>query len=357
MDNKTDDTPTSKIEIKNDINKILLEISNNILNDFANSNNYENINIKLKDKLISKITNNINIVNKLYDYYIFNYNEEKMTSIYNHLKIFSTIQNTNAQSNISYYKTLKITLGHLIYDIYRDSNYHIIMTNVPTRAVPIANNKINDIDNMELINSENIQDTLEHFNGLDTIYSVFQVTSSTYLVKFKLYSDAEKICSILNKMQMGGNIIKVELLEHNPNLLPNKESVILHVEEKEEKEEKEEQEEPIQEIVESIPSVSSVPSVSVSDIEDIDIGNDNEYQIENIKDIEIENIKIAEIEANTNIITSNDTKNTDTNSTSATSATSATSSSTGNLLVVDLAYGLYNKVTSGFGLFNYFRRG
>jgi len=347
MDNKTDNKTTSKIEIKNDINKILLEISNNILNDFANSNNYENI--KLKDKLISKITNNINIVNKLYDYYIFNYNEEKMTSIYNHLKIFSTIQNTNAQSNISYYKTLKITLGHLIYDIYRDSNYHIIMTNVPTRAVPIANNKINDIDNMELINSENIQDTLEHFNGLDTIYSVFQVTSSTYLVKFKLYSDAEKICSILNKMQMGGNIIKVELLEHNPNLLPNKESVILHVEEKEQ------QEEPIQEIVESVSSVSSVsnvssvPSVSVSDIEDIDIGNDNEYKIENIKDIEIENIKIAEIEANNTCNTSNtsssDNKNTD------------VSNTTGNLLVVDLAYGLYNKVTSGFGLFNYFRRG
>ena len=231
MGNKTDNTTTGKIEIKNDINKILLEISNNILNDFANSNNYENI--KLKDKLISKITNNINIINKLYDYYIFNYNEEKMTSIYNHLKIFSTIRNqentdnTNTQSNISYYKTLKITLGHLIYDIYRDSNYHIIMTNVPTRAVLIPNNKIDDIDNMELINSENIQDTLEHFNGLDTIYSVFQVTSSTYLAKFKLYSDAEKICNILNKMQMGGNIIKVELLEHNPNLLPNKEVKIL----------------------------------------------------------------------------------------------------------------------------------
>ena len=343
MDNKT----TGKIEIKNDINKILLEISNNILNEFANSNNYENI--KLKDKLISKITNNINIINKLYDYYIFNYNEEKMTSIYNHLKIFSniknenTIENTNAQSNISYYKTLKITLGHLIYDIYRDSNYHIIMTNVPTRAVLIPNNKIDDIDNMELINSENIQDTLEHFNGLDTIYSVFQVTSSTYLAKFKLYSDAEKICSILNKMQMGGNIIKVELLEHNPNLLPNKESVTLQVEEKEE------QEQPIQE---------SVASVAVSDIEDIDIGNDNEYEyeIENIKDIEIENIKISKIEENTNVITSDDTKSTDTSDTSATSATSDTSASTGNLLVVDLAYGLYNKITSGFGLFSYLRK-
>ena len=190
------------------IDTILDNITNNMLVDFSHCNNYEDV--KIKETLISKITNNIVIIKNLYYNNLINYDEIKMNSLCNHLQSFILLENNK---NLKYYKTIKKTLGNLIYDIYRDSDYDILMSNIPLNG-----NLVSD-DSIEKINSNAILDTLEQYIGLNTIDNVIQVSEQNYLVKIKLYNDSVKICNLLNKKQICNNIIKVELLNHNKNVL------------------------------------------------------------------------------------------------------------------------------------------
>ena len=158
------------------IDTILDNITNNMLVDFSHCNNYEDV--KIKETLISKITNNIVIIKNLYYNNLINYDEIKMNSLCNHLQSFILLENNK---NLKYYKTIKKTLGNLIYDIYRDSDYDILMSNIPLNG-----NLVSD-DSIEKINSNAILDTLEQYIGLNTIDNVIQVSEQNYLVKIKLY--------------------------------------------------------------------------------------------------------------------------------------------------------------------------
>ena len=111
-------------------------------------------------------------------------------------------------------------MGYIIFDIYHYSEYHVLMSNIPSKIlINIDNNKkynIDEIDDLEIINSESIYDTIHHYIGNNTVENIFQVSENNYLVKMKNIYDSKKLCDGLNKMQIGNNIIKVELLNPLP---------------------------------------------------------------------------------------------------------------------------------------------
>ena len=193
------------------LNRVLDTISNEIIIDFAKKSNYEQV-IE-KEKLIKRITTNINVIKKLYENKIL-YDENTINNIINTLKNLKFTNNTNTNINtLSHYKKIRKTLGHVIFDIYRYSGYHILMSNIPLTAIPVANNKMDDIDEIETVNSEVMYDTIQHYIGLNTVDNIFQVTESNYIVKMKKLDNIPKMCNLLNKMQINNNVIKVEALQ------------------------------------------------------------------------------------------------------------------------------------------------
>ena len=196
------------------LNIVLDTISNDIIIDFAKISNYEQV-IE-KEKLIKRITQNINVIKKLYHNNIL-YEEKTINNIINTLKNLKFTDNNSNKSNLSHYKKIRKTLGHVIFDIYRYSGYHILMSNIPLTAIPVANIKIDDIDEIEPINSEVMYDTIQHYIGLNTVDTIFQVTESIYIVKMNNLNDIVRMCNLLNKMQINNNEIKVEALLHLEN--------------------------------------------------------------------------------------------------------------------------------------------
>jgi hypothetical protein len=198
------------------LNIVLDTISNEIIIDFAKKSNYEQV-IE-KEKLIKRITTNINVIKKLYENKIL-YDENTINNVINTLKTLKFTNNTNININtLSHYKKIRKTLGHVIFDIYRYSGYHILMSNIPLTAIPVANNKMDDIDEIETVNSEVMYDTIQHYIGLNTVDNIFQVTESNYIVKMKKIKDIAKMCNLLNKMQINNNVIKVEALQELQDL-------------------------------------------------------------------------------------------------------------------------------------------
>lgn len=304
------------IKIRSIIN-ILKNIKNDIFAEFSNIYNYEEDKDKNKEKekLYIKLTNNINIIDKLITHNII-YDNEIINSIYNSL--VNTYSNTSEtkQNYLLFYRKIKKALGHIIFDMYRYSGYHVILSNMPMKAIAIANNKSEDIDNFDPVDSEVIYDTIEHYIGSYTVDKILQVTEKIYLAKMKNIYDSKKVCELLNKMQISENIIKVELLitlaEYVETVV--EESPIEPVVEPVQKPQIESLIESVNdeyEELELINSTDMLKSVSESENE-----NENENS-ENIKNIEIKNVP------------------------------------SDNLLVVDIAYSIYNKISN---VFSYFRR-
>ena len=168
----------------------------NTLNTILNNINKDSY-LKYNNIHINKIVSNMHIIMKLYTYISFN------DTYVNYLK----------NIEIGDYKNLKKKLGCIIYNMYRSSGYNIIMSNIPNEGCLISNN------NIELINSETMFDTIEHYMGVDTVDNIFQVTNNTYLIKLKDINNCKLLCNLLNKMQLYNNIIKVEYLDIN-TLIP-----------------------------------------------------------------------------------------------------------------------------------------
>ena len=211
MDDIIDD-----IDIKNiNLTTVLNLLKNDIFIHFTKTSEY-NQNTE-QEKLVSKITRNINIINKLYVNEIL-YHNEIIINIYKILKKLVFLNN----NNLIDYKKIRKMLGYIIFDIYRYSSYHLLMSNIPTTIISGSNDNtsdtadINDIDNTEIVNSEIMYDTIQHYIGLNTVDTIFQVSDDNYLVKMKNIYDSEKVCHLLNKMQISNNIIKVELLNPLP---------------------------------------------------------------------------------------------------------------------------------------------
>ena len=216
-----DTTIDTSVGLNTNVNNILDEIQKYIIIDY-NTNNFEH---DIKLKIIDKIFNNIYIIKNLHNNYLFNCDENtknKINSLLNTLKLLYNKKTVKIDNiSIKLYKNIKKTLGHIIYDIYRDSGYHILISNVPLSAIAHNDNLINinnidNIDNIEYINSEIILDTVESCIEFDTVEHVLQTSHSAYMVKFKSYNDSIRICNILNNKKIGDNIIKVELLNENP---------------------------------------------------------------------------------------------------------------------------------------------
>ena len=174
------------------INNILNRISNDIFSDFNKSSNTTD---KIdKENIITKITKNISIINNLYDNNIINPSEKQnilsnLKKIYFNDNIDNATNATNATNNLKQYKKIKKELGYIIFDIYHYSEYHVLMSNIPSKIlINIDNNKkynIDEIDDLEIINSESIYDTIHHYIGNNTVENIFQVSENNYLVKMK----------------------------------------------------------------------------------------------------------------------------------------------------------------------------
>ena len=288
-------------------------------------------------------------------------------------------------------------MGFIIYNIYRDSGCHILLSNIPKYAYPMLNSKgeLNhafcgsSVDNgggsidgssssisggkLELVSEESILDTLEYYIGIDTVDSVYKLSDSLYLAKFKLYNDCEALCNIINKKQMGNNIIGAEVLKHL-------EHQKVYSEQKDDNREIDDIDEVgggggVGDVVGVVGSVRDVNDNSSKPVLDslIDnlainlsnnsigielsyevlnnsgnvIGNDsigNNSVIENknvVADGEIVANVLADVSsvANRDIVAEVSNNN------------SIEESKKGNLLVVDLAYGAYNKVCNVFRFF------
>ncbi len=336
-----DTTIDTSVGLNTNVNNILDEIQKYIIIDY-NTNNFEH---DIKLKIIDKIFNNIYIIKNLHNNYLFNCDENtknKINSLLNTLKLLYN-KKTVKIDNISQknYKNIKKTLGHIIYDIYRYSGYHILISNVPITAIAhkdnlININNINNIDNIEYINSEIIFDTVESCIEFDTVDNVFQTSSSAYMVKFKLFSNSIRVCNILNNKQIGDNIIKVELLNENPLEVEinEEEKVEINEEAKVEINEEEKVDEKVikKNIIKDTIELPIETSITNSNIESFELISNN-----------------SEVRNNTD---NTDNKN---NESLQDDQHDEHNAQNNNYLVVNLVNNIYNKVFRIFNVFSYFR--
>ena len=325
--NNTNNTNINKTIKVRSINNILKNINNDIFIDFARSNNYEEI--TEKEKLIVKITNNINIINSLISNTII-YDGNIIDNIYDSLKNTNFTENRN--NYLIYYKKIKKILGYIVFDMYRYSGYHLLMSNIPIRAISIANNKMDDIDNLENVDSEVITETIEHYIGLNKVDDTLQVSETIFLVKMKDINDSKIVCYLLNKMQISENIIKVELLIllpefDQPSFIEPKEVEPTTVE---------------SQVIETIinPVIEQVVESLIESV------NDEYEEMELINSTDM----LKSINDNEN---KNENKNDNDNENKNDNENVNKSSNNSNLLVVDIAYSIFNKISN---VFSYFRR-
>jgi len=283
-----------------------------------------------------KIKNNIDIIKNLYYNNIYNNISNDISINFQNLRTLITSKkhscDVNTTNYISYYKQIKQILGLIICNIYRNSDYHILMANIPDIVYDNTNTDTNT-NTINYVNSEVIFDTVEKYIGLDTIVNVFQVSEHNYLVRFKSYDDSIKTCNMLNKMQIGENIIKVELLCKKPYSLktePEPEADAKPNPEPEPEPEADAKPNPEPE-PDTKTELDAEPEPDAK-IEDNIV--ESQYIVEDIKTANVEEyIKSVNIEAEI--------------------AEIAQKQKYSNILVVNIAYGIYNKVSN---IVNYFRR-
>jgi hypothetical protein len=310
-----------------DSSNILIDILDEIEIDLIlDDNNGSSINTNFE-----KIKNNIDIIKNLYYNNIYNNISNDISINFQNLRTLITSKkhscDVNTTNYIAYYKQIKQILGLIICNIYRNSDYHILMANIPDVVYDNTNTNTDTNTNnntINYVNSEVIFDTVEKYIGLDTIVNVFQVSEHNYLVRFKSYDDSIKTCNMLNKMQIGENIIKVELLCKKPYSLKTEPEAKTEPEPKNEPEANTEPE----------PEAKTEPEPEAKTDETI---VESQYIVEDIKTANVEEyIKSVNIEAE-----------------KAEKAEIAEKQKYSNILVVNIAYGIYNKISN---IVNYFRR-
>ena len=83
---------------------------------------------------------------------------------------------------------------------------------MPELASQVYNN------NIVIVDEEAIYDTINHYiKTINGVLSVVKIDTNTYLVKLENMNDARYLCSIIHKMQIETNIIRVEMLENLEN--------------------------------------------------------------------------------------------------------------------------------------------
>jgi hypothetical protein len=177
-----------------------------------------NNNLFLKDKVVKKM----DLIKRLSDtnIEILNYNIQKKEGLFNYLNSitykFATLKkNYNKLNN-----KLNLILGNIIHNAYLTSGYQVLISNIPELATQINNN------NITIVDEEGIYDTVEMYTGNNSVLSIIKIDTNTYLAKLKHMNDARYLCSIIHKMQVETNIIRVEMLENLENCF-NEDNLLL----------------------------------------------------------------------------------------------------------------------------------
>jgi hypothetical protein len=88
----------------------------------------------------------------------------------------------------------------------------VLISNMPELASQVYSN------NIVIVDEEAIYDTINHYiKTINGVLSVVKIDTNTYLVKLENMNDARYLCSIIHKMQIETNIIRVEMLENLEN--------------------------------------------------------------------------------------------------------------------------------------------
>ena len=179
----------------------LFDIFNDINTTIINNN------LSMKDKIIKKIDIIKNLSNSNID--VLNYNNDKKENLFNILKslnykLMSVKKNQNKLNT-----KLNTILGIIIHNAYLSAGYQVLLSNIPYSAKQVIDNKKHNID------VESIYDTIEHYNGKNTLINVIQIDSDKYLAKFKDNYDAERLCNLVHNMMIEPNIIRAEMLKND----------------------------------------------------------------------------------------------------------------------------------------------
>jgi len=345
--NITDIKILPNVSSKKTSKKSSKKTSNNTINKPIISDNINDI--LEKNKLYTKISDKINTIRALVDIDInlFIENSNDTTTTTNQIKStdilkileYDKIKNNETVSNILlHYKTLSKKLGHIVYDAYRRSDFNILLTNIPNNAIPISKlNNINNINNTitststekdvdinnninnDIVDAHVIFDTLEHYSGIDTISKVIKVSPSAYLAKFKLYNDSKKLCKLIDGKMIGSNIIRADLLDSSIN------------------EQSEENELCLKQSINTFEIIDK-ESIEISNTEEVIKNNTEEIVTKEVtSEVKTEEVK-TEVKVNNPRVDIFDSIEREINPTV----------THDNLLIVDIAQGIYNKICSFF---------
>lgn len=228
----------------------LLSIFDDITMISINNNLFIKNKVKKKIELIKRISKN--------DIDILNYNNKKKEGLFHYLNSL-TIKFTTVKKNYNKLNNkLNTILGEIIHNAYLTSGYQVLISNIPELGIQLYNN-----NNIVIVDEEAIYDTINYYiKTINGVLSVVKIDTNTYLAKLKDINDARYLCSIIHKMQIETNIIRVEMLENLENCF-NDEQITL-------------------EKNNNSDSNSSNNSDTISDIDNIDI-SDYGYNTINIK--------------------------------------------------------------------------
>ena len=206
---------------------LLNEIESNITNDPI---------VKMQMKIVKKIEiiklcyfNNFKVASKLFndlDKYATLLKTVKVS--YNPLKLFKFTESVNKN-----YTILNKILGDIVHNIYAQSEYNLILTNVPETQK--LESKMDDIDgddgdgvecDVEFITSQHIYDTMCAFTNDENVIKVLQITSNTYLIKVKDVTVATHLIDTLHGNFIHNNVIDLSYIvntldESHPILEPS----------------------------------------------------------------------------------------------------------------------------------------
>ena len=182
----------------------LLSIFDDITMISINNNLFIKNKVKKKIELIKRISKN--------DIDILNYNNKKKEGLFHYLNSL-TIKFTTVKKNYNKLNNkLNTILGEIIHNAYLTSGYQVLISNMPELASHVYNN------NIVIVDEEAIYDTINHYiKTINGVLSVVKIDTNTYLVKLENMNDARYLCSIIHKMQIETNIIRVEMLENLEN--------------------------------------------------------------------------------------------------------------------------------------------
>ena len=182
----------------------LLSIFDDITMISINNNLFIKDKVKKKIELIKRISKN--------DIDILNYNNKKKEGLFNYLNSLTTKFTTVKKNYNQLNNKLNTILGEIIHNAYLTSGYQVLISNMPELASHVYNN------NIVIVDEEAIYDTINHYiKTINGVLSVVKIDTNTYLVKLENMNDARYLCSIIHKMQIETNIIRVEMLENLEN--------------------------------------------------------------------------------------------------------------------------------------------